>query len=104
MTAAQLAIEKNVELPETIGIYSYLDEDTGEYIFVVFTGKRYVKAKSIYDALSIFGITYEAAKSIVAGFNGELDTMSHVTTTVGNFTKRYFDPVYNKNERLLRLS
>lgn len=105
MTAAELASKKNIKLPEHIGIYSYLDHDTGEYIFVVFSGKRYVKAKSIYDALSIFGIEYEIAKSIVQSLGSELDTQSYVRTKVGFFTKKFFDPVYNKsNERFLRLS
>jgi hypothetical protein len=105
MTAAELAIEKKVSLPDTIGIYSYLDHDTGEYNFVVFSGKRYVKAKSLYDALSIFGIEYEVAKSIVKSFDSEIDSMSQVKTKVGHFTKKFFDPVYNKlNERFLRLS
>lgn len=86
MKSNKLSIKRYVPLPERISIRGYLDYKSGDYIFIVFSNKRYVQAKGLYDALSIFGINYDRAKLIVAEMSDELDTTHKFRTTEADYT------------------
>jgi hypothetical protein len=91
MGSRKLTTKNYVPLPEKISIRGYLDYKSGEFTFIVFSNKRYVQAKGLYDALSIFGINYDKAKLIVAEMSNELDTTHKFRTTEANYTQFALD-------------
>jgi hypothetical protein len=80
-----------IPLPEYVSIRGYLDVNNGEYTFIAFSNKRYVKAKGLYDALSIFGINYEKAKKIVSEMAHELDTTHKFRVNITDYTQFALD-------------
>lgn len=91
MGRRKLSTKQYIPLPEKISIRGYLDYRSGEYTFIVFSNKRYVQAKGLYDALSIFGINYDRAKLIVAEMSDELDTTHKFKTTESDYTQFALD-------------
>jgi len=91
METEKLPTKKYVPLPEYISIRGYLNVNNGEYTFIVFSNKRYVQAKGLYDALSIFGINYDAAKRIVSEVANELDTTHKFRTKEVDYTQNALD-------------
>jgi hypothetical protein len=91
MGKRKLSIKRYTPLPENICIRGYLDYKSGDYTFIVFSNKRYVRAKGLYDALSIFGINYDRAKLIVAEMSDELDTTHKFKTTEADYTQFALD-------------
>lgn len=96
-------ISNYTPLPEYISIRGYLDKNSGEYNFIVFSNKRYVKAKGLFDALSIFGINYDAAKKIVSEVCNELDTTHKFRTRETDYAQFALDQrFHNGTETVLR--
>lgn len=92
-----------IPLPEHVSIRGYLDANSGEYTFIAFSNKRYVKAKGLYDALSIFGINYEKAKKIVSEVAHELDTTHKFRVNMTDYTQFALDQRFNHdNSTVLR--
>lgn len=92
-----------VPLPEYVSIRGYLDKNNGEYTFIAFSNKRYVKAKGLYDALSIFGINYEKAKKIVSEMAHELDTTHKFKVNTTDYTQLALDQRFTHDtETVLR--
>jgi hypothetical protein len=91
MKKTESSTKNYVPLPDKISVRGYLDYKSGEYVFIVFSNKRYVQAKGLYDALSIFGINYDKAKLIVAEISDELDTTHKFRTTEANYTQFALD-------------
>jgi hypothetical protein len=91
MKKTESSTKNYVPLPDKISVRGYLDYKSGEYVFIVFSNKRYVQAKGLYDALSIFGINYDKAKLIVAEMSDELDTTHKFRTTEANYTQFALD-------------
>lgn len=92
-----------VPLPEKISIRGYLDSKNGEYTFIIFSNKRYVQAKGLYDALSIFGINYDRAKQIVSEMSTELDTTHKFKTREVDYTQFALDNRFSyDNQTVLR--
>jgi hypothetical protein len=87
MKLKRLDTEKYVRVPDYVSIRGYLDVNSGEYTFIAFSNKRYVKAKGLYDVLSIFGINYERAKQIVSEIANELDTTHKFRTKETDYTR-----------------
>jgi hypothetical protein len=92
-----------IPLPDKISVRGYLDPKSGEYTFIVFSNKRYVHAKGLYDALSIFGINYDCAKKIVSEISPELDTTHKFKTLEINYTQFALDNRFKyDNQTVLR--
>lgn len=103
MKSKKLRTENYVPLPEYVSIRGYLDQNSGEYTFIVFSNKRYVRAKGLYDALSIFGINYEKAKKIVSEVCNELDTTHKFRTKETDYTQLALDQRFTHDtETVLR--
>ncbi len=103
MRNKKLPTEKYTPLPEHVCIRGHLDASSGEYIFIAFSNKRYVKAKGLYDVLSIFGINYEKAKKIVSEMSHELDTTHKFKTNTTDYTQFALDQRFtHDNQTVLR--
>lgn len=97
------SIEIYAPLPEHVCIRGYLDVNSGEYTFIAFSNKRYVKAKGLYDVLSIFGINYDKAKKIVSEMSHELDTTHKFRVNTTDYTKFALDQRFtHDNQTVLR--
>lgn len=99
MKSQKLSTRRYTPLPEKISIRGYLDPDTGEYNFIVFSNKRYVKTKGLYDALSIFGINYDKAKKIVSDIYPELDTTYKFRTFETDYTQFALDQRFTHDDQ-----
>jgi len=103
MKSKKSTTEKYAPLPEHVCIRGYLDVNNGEYTFIAFSNKRYVKAKGLYDVLSIFGINYEKAKKIVSEMSYELDTTHKFKTNTTDYTQFALDQRFtHDNQTVLR--
>ena len=91
--------KKYTPLPQFVSIRGYLDENTGEFTFIAFSNKRYVRAKGLYDALSIFGINYESAKRIVKEVANELDTTHKFRTKQTDYTQFALDQRFSYDDQ-----
>jgi hypothetical protein len=99
MKSQKSSTKRYTPLPEKISIRGFLDPNNGEYNFIVFSNKRYVKAKGLYDALSIFGINYDKAKKIVAEMYPELDTTHKFRTLESDYTQLALDQRFTYDDQ-----
>jgi hypothetical protein len=103
MGRKKLYTEQYAPVPEYVSVRGYLDVNSGEYIFIAFSNKRYIKAKGLYDALSIFGINYDKAKVIVSEVSQELDATYKFRVNKKDYTQFALDQQFtHDNETILR--
>jgi hypothetical protein len=103
MKSKKLSTRKYASLPEYVSVRGYLDVNSGEYIFIAFSNKRYIKSKGLYDALSIFGINYDTAKMFVSEIAQELDSTHKFRVSRKNYTQFALDQQFtHDNETVLR--
>jgi hypothetical protein len=91
MKSQKSSTKRYTPLPEKVSIRGFLDPNSGD--------KRYVKAKGLYDALSIFGINYDKAKKIVAEMYPELDTTHKFKTLEGDYTQLALDQRFTYDDQ-----